>query len=178
MESWFAGAPAGFTSAVAAMNGFDESKISEIILRSGGGGGGGNDGSTNPEERNAARALEYIFRGCRQSTSEEVATAIKNFTDLSDTWAAAISKEWTRRSSGKTSSAHHHLGSLDSLRWKVGVALESSSCSRLASPFVSLMLNIRDNEGVVKPFPLEMNMKEFSSFVQKVEEAQSVLDTL
>ena len=61
----------------------------------------------------------------------------------------------------ETASAPHQLGALDSVKWKIGVAMESSKCSRLAAPFVGLVLNIRDDAGVVTPTTLELTLEEF-----------------
>ena len=156
MEEHFASAPAGFGSAVASLNA-QKPPSAPLLPR---------------ENASETNALEYIFRGLANCSA--TAEDIKRLTGLNDDWSAAVAAALPASSSAPPL----QLGALDSVNWKIGVAMESSKCARLASPFVSLVLNIRDEAGAVVPTTLELSLEEFASFSRKVEEAASVLETL
>lgn len=54
------------------------------------------------------------------------------------------------------------VGEVVGLDWRVGVALQSSACSDLSSPFVTLKLKVANSDGHVTAYPLELTVPEFN----------------
>ena len=55
-------------------------------------------------------------------------------------------------------SLYHQLVSMD---WQLGMAMSSSSCRSLNSPYVTLQLNIADPSGSLQQRTLQMSVSEF-----------------
>jgi hypothetical protein len=47
------------------------------------------------------------------------------------------------------------------MKWKLGVAMSSSSCRSLGVPYVTMVLSVADASGLVKDHSFEMSIAEF-----------------
>ena len=54
-----------------------------------------------------------------------------------------------------------NIGQLVSMDWKLGVAVQSSSCKALRVPYVSLVMRVADQEGNIESHPMELTVPEF-----------------
>ena len=70
------------------------------------------------------------------------------------------------------------LGKLVGLDWKVGVALESSTCKTLNAPFVTVVLRVQHESGDISSHPMELSLGEYQSFAKSFRAIDAVMDTL
>lgn len=68
------------------------------------------------------------------------------------------------------------VGHLLSMDWKFGVAVKSSHCVRLNSPFVTLLLRVVDINGATSSHSLELSLSEFQEFAQQFKQVASSLE--
>jgi hypothetical protein len=70
------------------------------------------------------------------------------------------------------------VGQLIEMKWKLGVAMSSSSCRSLGVPYVTMVLSVADASGLVKDHSFEMSIAEFQNFSKQVKEMGAVLETV
>jgi hypothetical protein len=64
------------------------------------------------------------------------------------------------------------------LKWRLGVAVASSGCSNLSSPFVALSWKIRDSNGSSAPHSAELTFAEFQDLLSTFRDIATVMDNL
>lgn len=64
------------------------------------------------------------------------------------------------------------------LKWKLGVAIASSSCSNLSSPYVALSWKVRDSNGSSTAHTAELTYSEFQEFLSTFRDISAVMDNL
>jgi hypothetical protein len=68
-----------------------------------------------------------------------------------------------------------NYGRVTNLQWKLGVALASSKCKMLSSPYVALSFDTMTSDGVTRKETLEMTYQEFSDFFTKLTEVDAAM---
>ena len=68
------------------------------------------------------------------------------------------------------------VGQLTGVTWKVGVALQSSSCDSLRSPYVGLNLDVSDSSGNAKTVALELSYAEFQDLKRELTRAAAAME--
>lgn len=53
------------------------------------------------------------------------------------------------------------LFQLVDMKWKLGVAMSSSSCRSLSAPYVTMVLSVADASGLVRDHSFELSVAEF-----------------
>jgi len=71
-----------------------------------------------------------------------------------------------------------HVGKLINIDWKVGVALQSSHCKNLNSPFVRVTLLLEDENSVRTTNTFEMTLLEFKVFSRKFTDINTAMEQL
>ena len=99
------------------------------------------------ELQSIINSLEYVFRGAKKHKAggDALLTAL-SLTEMDAQLQQLCVQVWTE-STQKTSEAVARvlkLGQLVSMEWKVGVAVTSSKCAFLRSPYVSMVMKIAD----------------------------------
>jgi len=67
-------------------------------------------------------------------------------------------------------------GQLFNFQWRLGVAISSSSCKALSSPYVAVTFSIRDSNGEVTSHSAEMSYAEFVEFRRVFQDVSAMLD--
>lgn len=67
-----------------------------------------------------------------------------------------------------TSKQSFSIGKLVNLRWRLGIAVKSSSCSALNAPFVSLLMEVEDGNQKKTTHTLELTLAEFQVTFKKL----------
>lgn len=53
------------------------------------------------------------------------------------------------------------IGQLVDMEWRLGVAVKSSNCKALNTPFVSVLLRVQDSDKKIQTHTLELTLAEF-----------------
>jgi len=77
-----------------------------------------------------------------------------------------------------TSKQSFSIGKLVNLRWRLGIAVKSSSCSALNAPFVSLLMEVEDGNQKKTTHTLELTLAEFQDLAKQFQEMATLMDTL
>jgi hypothetical protein len=64
------------------------------------------------------------------------------------------------------------------VKWKLGVAVASSSCSNLSSPYIALSWKIKDSNGSSSSHTAELSYPEFQEFLSTFRDISAVMDNL
>tara|TARA_A100001035_G_C27683129_1_gene454078 strand:+ start:291 stop:839 length:549 start_codon:yes stop_codon:yes gene_type:complete len=141
------------------------------------------------------KALLFIFHCYAEASpkpeEKEIAMALDLNTSLSRTAIACIVKcvgcireieatiEATSGSETPVEVMNRKMsnyGRVSNLKWRLGVAVASSTCKNLSAPYVSLAFDVTMSNGFKKRQTLELTYPEFQQFMRKLiqtEEAMS-----
>jgi len=67
-------------------------------------------------------------------------------------------------------------GQLFNFQWRLGVAISSSACKALSSPYVAVTFSVRDSNGEVTCHSAEMSFSEFQDFHRVFKEVGELMD--
>ena len=68
-----------------------------------------------------------------------------------------------------------NYGRVTNLQWRLGVALASSKCKNISSPYVALSFDVTTSDGVTIKETMEMTYPEFSDFFSKLVEVDAAM---
>ena len=63
-----------------------------------------------------------------------------------------------------------------SFDWKLGVAMESSHCQNLSSPYLVVCMRVAGADDSTQTYTFEMTLSEFQSFSKTFEEIHNVME--
>eukprot|EP00300_Choanocystis_sp_HF-7_P027960 c33280_g1_i1.p1 GENE.c33280_g1_i1~~c33280_g1_i1.p1 ORF type:complete len:193 (+),score=4.63 c33280_g1_i1:50-628(+) len=183
-------APAGFETAIAVLNKFPihvvdalALNILEFVV--------GKSGSINTQYakknvpdasdidvNNAVNGLIYLFRSfIKQKTPlENVGEVLVGLFEKDI--AISIGKMWKANGAAVVSSGLSSIlsiGTLVDMKWKCGVALQSSKCNSLNSAFVSLVFVVADASGNISNHPMELSVPEFQEVLKHFTNMNNIL---
>ena len=140
---------------------------------------------TAKQVQSGVNAVEYVCRGARQhcATPEALFTALQTRTEFVNAAAEAFTRRYeasaanaakeaalavgeTSTMTGAASASWKGLsmGQFVSMDWKIGLAVSSSHCDNLNSPYVSLLLKVAHRDGHTTQHPFELSVPEFMEF--------------
>ncbi|XP_062508626.1 COMM domain-containing protein 6-like [Corticium candelabrum] len=139
---------------------------------------------TQEKLQSAVNALTFVFRSAAQehvavdALSEELGSS-----NLFSEEAVAIIKHlWSEEGksllSPDVASRLLNVGHLVGMKWKLGVAMSSSSCRSLNTPYVTMVLSVGDASGLVRDHSFELSIAEFQNFSKQVKEMGAILETV
>ena len=70
------------------------------------------------------------------------------------------------------------VGQLVSVDWKIGVAMASSHCDRLATPFVRLVFDVADANGAVTARTVELTYAEFKAMKKTFTDVATMIERM
>ena len=70
------------------------------------------------------------------------------------------------------------MGELSKFSWKIGVAVQSSNCDELMSPYVQLNFGVTNPKGQLITHPCELSYAEFQKLLGTVQEVALEMDSL
>jgi len=70
------------------------------------------------------------------------------------------------------------IGELVDLQWRLGVAVKSSNCKNLSSPYVSLLIKVRDSDQKLQTRTMELTLPEFQDFAKNFTDMSKLMDSL
>ena len=109
----------------------------------------------------------FNIRGARveKMDNDTFSNVLQNQTDLTPSAQKVILVQWTReqqqQSERKDLNTALQLGQVLGFDWKLGVAVSSSHCGALKSPYVVVSIRTIDPSGKVRSYPLELTLSEF-----------------
>ena len=184
-ETLILGAPLGFINGCGVCNTLeDPSSVVELAVQSArtSGSAPSSSSSSSPKDR-AVKSLVYIINARNQSQPAPEVTELASVLDLHTTLsrlcitalAAGLEVYPIPAEGGLPAS---QSAKLSNLHWRLGVALASSTCKSLLSPYVSLSFNVKDGNGNTKVHTSELTYREFSEFHATLQEVQRKMETL
>ncbi len=69
-------------------------------------------------------------------------------------------------------------GKLKNFQWKIGVAVSSSTCKNLFSPYISVRYDIIEEDGTATPYTTELSYEQFKDFKSAFEKVAKVMDVV
>ncbi|PIK52300.1 hypothetical protein BSL78_10792 [Apostichopus japonicus] len=130
-------------------------------------------------------ALSFLFRSAAQHglSEDELKTQLQSAGSCSEITLSAITKVWTDQRSPLIAALVNNqkaldIGKLVDFKWKLGLAMSSSSSRSLNSPFVAVSLKVASTSGEVISYSFEMTVPEFKSFSSHIKDIVSVMDTV
>ncbi len=178
LDQWLLGAPAGFGSSISAMNSMSAPNLEALI------------GSvmtehfsavTVDEDRAVSGAISYLHRGVveHKVDAAELKASLGMCTEASGATVEILVRLLTGTSEPLArSKSAFNIGQLTNLEWKLGVAVASSQCNALLTPFVSLELHVSDTNGETRIQTVELTYSEFQTMSKTMTEVASKLDRL
>jgi len=70
------------------------------------------------------------------------------------------------------------IGELVDMEWRLGVAVKSSNCSNLSTPYVSLLVRVKDSNQKIQTRTLELTLAEFQDFAKNFTDMSNLLGSL
>lgn len=201
-------APAGFSAAVATMNSVAHTEAFGLLVGAafaheelGSGaldtsaflGALAGEGVTAAQADGVVQALLFVCRGCIQhkvgADGEQLRDALQSYSEMADPAIMVLMQCWAAAEDSRTSATAaadggpsakraFSIGQLESLDWKLGVAVSSNQCSQLVSPFVVLTFRVSDPNGEVATQKIELSYSEYQELTSKFSDAAAVLETL
>lgn len=137
----------------------------------------------NKIENNCINGVAFICRCCIQAAptpeDKEIAISLNNNTTLSRKVIESLVVIYNEMKENTTVlTPKNSVGQLTDVTWKLGVALQSSQCAQLLTPFVSLQLRVSDARGRSCTHPLEMTPAQFAALRSTVAEIVAEMDAL
>eukprot|EP00750_Incisomonas_marina_P003535 INCI13193.1.p1 GENE.INCI13193.1~~INCI13193.1.p1 ORF type:complete len:218 (+),score=39.54 INCI13193.1:237-890(+) len=147
---------------------------------------------------NMLRCVTFISRGasqhCEAGSVKSLGKALVSATNASEAVAAAVAQAWAKVPVASATAAEagnddedesevpgsnnsFSVGKLNGLDWKLGVRMSSSSCDRLAAPFVRLAFRVADNAGTEETRVVQLSIEQFQKFRSTVLDVSKVLDS-
>jgi hypothetical protein len=129
-------------------------------------------------------ALAYVVRGCLEQKLDKdgaaLMSALATSTEASEETTGRLVACWTTScgNSAKESQSAFTIGQLDGMDWKLGVALSSSTCSQLVTPYVTLTFKVKDSNGGLRVKQLELTLSEFKGMSRQMSEVAAKMDRL
>lgn len=172
-ESLVLGAPLGFAAGCSACNALEDlSSAVELAVqsaRTSTGGGPSSSSSSSSSKDRAVKALVYVINARNQSQPApevmELASVLDLHTTLSRSCITALAAGLETYPIPTEPGLPPAQGAKPSnLHWRLGVALASSTCKSLLSPYVSLSFTVMDGNGNSTVHSSEMTYKEFQEF--------------
>ena len=130
------------------------------------------EASPKPEEKEIAMALD-LNTSLSRTAITCIVKCVGCIREIEATIEATSSSETPVEVMSRKMS---NYGRLSNLKWRLGVAVASSSCTNLSAPYVSLAFDITTSDGNEKRQTLELTYPEFQQFLRKliqVDEAMS-----
>ncbi len=129
----------------------------------------------------ALSAATYLGRTMQQASpavdAKVAAATLDSSTTLSRLAIEKILFSWEAAAAeGTVKAAIHQGGTLFGLKWRIGVALDSSTVKNLTAPYVTLSFNVRQTSGTVESHSLELTIPEFKNFTKAFKNAAEVMD--
>ena len=152
---------------------------------------------TEQQMQSGVNAVEYICRGARQhcATPEALFTALQTRTEFVDAAAEAFTRRYEASAAdvakeaaltvggarGMTNAAGASwkglsMGQFVSMDWKIGLAVSSTHCENLNSPYISLLLKVAHRDGHTTQHPFELSVPEFMEFRKVFKSVGKVLE--
>jgi hypothetical protein len=108
---------------------------------------------------------------------------LKVYSDLSATCIQANAtvchgKAELEQTTPRTAADTVSIGQLEDVDWRLGMAVASSQCAKLATPFVSFTMDVREPDGTLSKHSLEMTMQEFDAFAKTFTDLSEQVQTL
>ncbi|XP_065178533.1 COMM domain-containing protein 6-like [Sycon ciliatum] len=133
--------------------------------------------------QSGVNALTFVFRSAAagQASPDDLLAALQASRIWSDASLAAIKKLWHVQGKllmeGSAASKILNVGQLLNIDWKLGMAVSSSSCRGLNTPFVTLLLRVAEPSGNIIERSVEMSVPEFQNFAQEMKSMSGMLAT-
>lgn len=189
-------APLGFSNAVSALNSLPQGLLAEMcqdvmaFLQSDIGylpsenhklTIAGLSLSPRPDAETCLNALIFLFKSAASEavSVESLVSELKSSSQWSESCVAVIRHIWKEEGPTLCSKSKETLsvGQLVSMDWQLGMAMSSSSCRSLNSPYVTLQLNIADPSGSLQQRTLQMSVSEFQNFASQLKDMATALET-
>eukprot|EP01038_Epipyxis_sp_PR26KG_P007817 gene7817-10619_t len=137
-------------------------------------------------DTNETKVLKYIVRSISAAvpsvTKKEIASVLDTVTFLSRDCIAQIiaglEEDGNPEVLESLKKFTNQSGKLENFKWRIGVALSSSSCKRFFSPYVSISFDIIDCNSKISSHTAELNLEQFKAFQSSFEKVAKVMDEL
>ncbi|XP_065845666.1 COMM domain-containing protein 6-like [Oscarella lobularis] len=139
---------------------------------------------TRESIQNAVNALTFVYRLAaeKEVNPDALATYLAKNSSCSETTRTVIKHLWAEEGKKVSSSDAIkqllNVGELIDMKWKLGVAMSSSNCKSLNSPYVSMILTIADASGKIKNHSFELTVPEFQNFSRQMKEMSAIMETV
>lgn len=189
MDAHILSAPRGFTSSIELMNkiaGQDPETFSSFVAEVFQNENQPSSmtkqlsGVTDEQNLGLVNSLGFIYRGCvdRQVDSASLRTCLGSNTECTQNVVEILSLRWEESLSSTKTKLPLNVGQLVGLEYKLGVAVASSSCSELLSPFVILVFQVVDMNGSITTQRVELTYSEFLNMSKVFTDVALKLDKL
>ncbi|KAJ8028595.1 COMM domain-containing protein 6 [Holothuria leucospilota] len=132
----------------------------------------------------AANVLTCVFRHAAESKldPEKLKSQLRDAVTWSESTVAIVIKAWSDQKSHLISVADAYkalnVGKLVDFKWKLGLAMSSSSCKNLNSPYIVVSMKIASPSGEVQLQSFEMTVPEFKHFSKQMKDMAAVMETV
>ena len=129
------------------------------------------ESEVKPEDKEIASALDLNTFLSRTSIAY-IVRCLGSVREVEETIAASSGSETPVEVMNRKLS---NYGRVTNLQWKLGVAIASSKCKNLSSPYVALSFDNTTSDGVTRKETMEMTYPEFSEFFSKLVEVDNAM---
>ncbi|CAI8043426.1 COMM domain-containing protein 6 [Geodia barretti] len=141
----------------------------------------GLDISPKPDAGNCLNALTFLFKSAASegASVESLVSELKSSMMWSDSCVAVVRHIWKEEGPALCGKPKETLlvGQLLSMDWQLGMAMSSSSCRSLNSPYLTLQFNLADPSGALRKKTLQMTVAEFQNLAGQLKDMASALET-
>eukprot|EP00002_Diphylleia_rotans_P008119 TRINITY_DN1783_c0_g1_i1.p1 TRINITY_DN1783_c0_g1~~TRINITY_DN1783_c0_g1_i1.p1 ORF type:complete len:198 (+),score=40.08 TRINITY_DN1783_c0_g1_i1:50-643(+) len=130
------------------------------------------------ELQSVINAVTYLYRAfARDNMALDAVGTVLQELSIPTEHLTLLAKTWKSRSASVNEGIQRLLsvGTLVDMQWKVGVAVQSSNCEALRSPYVSIVLKVADSDGKVHAHPFELTVPEFQAFARQISSIEETL---
>ena len=130
------------------------------------------EASTKPEDKEIAMALD-LNTSLSRAAITCIVKCVGCIREIDATIQATSGSETPVEVMNRKMS---NYGRVSNVKWRLGVAVASSTCKKLSAPYVSLAFDVTISDGTKKRHTLELTYSEFQQFLRKliqVDEAMS-----